>query len=63
MNSAAPWWLRAGPAICDFCLGGFHEEAGYRCRDCDRPVCPACAEILHAARIVLCPECGDGEGG
>lgn len=54
----APWWLEAGPDTCEFCLHGYHVEAGYYCFDCDAPVCALC--VVHELKHVLCPDCAAG---
>lgn len=61
-----PWWLETGSETCDFCLQTYHYEAGYRCVDCDRPICPVCTVTVRVARTVRCPQCheyGRGEDG
>jgi len=57
LTQAMPWWLDDGAAECEFCLQLYHDEAGYHCHDCDRPMCPACAIEIHATRSVVCPAC------
>ena len=55
-----PWWLEAGPDTCEFCLHGYHVEAGYYCFDCDAPVCPLCVVVVRERQVVLCPHCAEG---
>lgn len=51
-------WLDPGPEVCGHCLQRYCIEAAFYCADCDEPVCPFCALILHGRQVVLCPECG-----
>lgn len=54
MSKQLPWWLEEGTESCPFCGNRFHFEALVYCRDCDRPICPACLVEGHRVR---CPEC------
>ena len=54
-----PWWLEAGPDTCEFCLHGYHVEAGYYCFDCDAPVCALCV-VARAQARALSGLCGGG---
>lgn len=57
MTDPIPWWLAPGPETCEFCLRAYHVEAGYRCIDCDQPVCPLCVVTIRETRVVACPHC------
>jgi len=56
-----PWWLAPGPERCPACGRPYHEEAGYWCCICDRPVCPLCVILVLEPAAAYCPECHERE--
>jgi hypothetical protein len=58
-----PWWLEPGPEVCPSCGCHYHEEAGYWCCVCDRPVCPLCVVLLREPPVACCPDCRAEEPG
>ena len=58
-----PWWLTPGPEECPHCLRTYHVEVGYRCTDCDGPICPFCVVTVRETETVHCPDCHDEEPG
>ena len=51
-------WLTAkGTDYCEFCEADYHQETGYYCWECDRPLCATCVVTALKPANLLCPEC------